>query len=374
MAETTRNDQEEARQKKLEAFRNNGGEPFPVSSARDMTVADAVKTFDRLVASKRSITLAGRIRSLRVHGGSTFAHVDDGTGRFQLFVSREAVGASEYVKFVDYVDLGDFIEATGILFTTKRGEKTLEARSLGYLAKAAKPLPEQWHGLADVEARYRHRELDLLVNLEVRGYAEKRSLLVRTVRRFLDDRGFLEVETPVLQPIPGGATARPFVTHHYALDQDLYLRIAPELYLKRLIVAGFPAVYELARCFRNEGIDHSHNPEFTQFEVYAAYHDAAWMRHFFEELLHVAVRTVCGTARITVGEGGLDFTPPYATLTFADASQKFGGLTLSATDAESSAAGPNPGRTPINVPRIQPMVANKRFMGDIAVTKPVIRW
>lgn len=329
-----RSDQEAARRQKIAALRSFGQDPFPVTSARDTTCHDAGVRFEEYARAKRAFTLAGRVRGLRVHGGSTFAHLDDGTGRFQVFLSRESLGVALYDRIVAATDLGDFIEARGLVFTTRRGEKTLEAQTARLIAKAVKPLPEQWHGLSDVEIRYRHRELDLIANPEVRGFAQKRSALVTAVRKFLDEQGILEVETPVLQPIPGGATARPFVTHHNALKQTLYLRVAPELYLKRLIVGGFPAVYEVARCFRNEGVDHAHNPEFTQVELYVAYRDAEWMQEFFAKLLVAVLTEVTGGTRITYEGREVDFAPPYASIRFADALARYGGPALTAPDAD----------------------------------------
>jgi lysyl-tRNA synthetase class 2 len=351
---TVRSDQEAARRRKITAVRASGGDPFPARSARDTTCHDAVVRFDEYARTKRALTLAGRVRGLRVHGGSTFAHLEDGTGRFQVFLSRGSLGVQEYDRAVDTIDLGDFVEAHGTLFTTRRGEKTLEAKTTRLIAKAVKPLPEQWHGLSDVEIRYRHRELDLIANPEVRGFAQKRSALVTAVRKFLDERGILEVETPILQPVPGGATARPFTTQHNTLKQTFYLRVAPELYLKRLIVGGFPAVYEVARCFRNEGVDHAHNPEFTQIELYVAYRDADWMQKFFTELLVAALTEITGGTRISYEGQELDFAPPYASMRFGEALSRYGGLQLAAPDAEFlRAIRASGGRVERRAPRIQ---------------------
>lgn len=335
---STQSDQEAVRRRKLVELRNAGGDPYPIRSQRDTTAHDAMVRFDALAKTGAVVTLAGRVRGLRVHGGSTFLHVDDGTGRLQIFVSREHLGADAYAHFVGYTDLGDFLEARGTLFLTKRGEKTLSATTVRYLAKAMKPLPEQWHGLSDVETRYRHRELDLIANPEVRGFTRKRSALLGAVRKFLDAHDILEVETPVLQPIAGGASARPFTTHHNTLRQDFYLRVAPELYLKRLIVGGFPAVYEVARCFRNEGIDHAHNPEFTQVELYVAYRDAAWMEGFFTELIVQVLRAVTGGTTVEYEGRSLDFSPPFDRQTFAEALAAFGGAPLDAKNQTLASA------------------------------------
>jgi lysyl-tRNA synthetase class 2 len=243
----------------------------------------------------------------------------------QLSFKKNILGDKHYNFFKNLIDLGDFIRVKGTLFTTKVGEKTLEVQSLKLLAKSLLPLPEKWHGLSDVEIRYRKRYLDLIANPEVRVIFKKRSLIIKTIREFLDKEGFIEVETPILQPIPGGAAARPFVTHHNALDIDLYLRIAPELYLKRLIVGGFEKVYEVARCFRNEGIDWAHNPEFTQVEFYQAYADYHDLMKLMEKFFVYLMKKINGGGtKIVYEKNEIDLAPPYERITFRDILMKFG--------------------------------------------------
>ena len=301
-------DERDVRLEKLEALRNAGIDPYPVVTERDATCGDAVGFFDAWSKDGRVVTLVGRVMTIRVHGGMMFADLQDETGKIQIVFKEDEI-AEAFALFRDHVDPADFVEVKGTLFLTKRGEKSLEVKTWRLLSKALLPLPEKWHGLADVETRYRQRELDLISNPEVRERFVTRSKLVSSMRAYLDALGFLEVETPVLQPIPGGANARPFVTHHNALDTDLYLRIAPELYLKRLVVGGMEKVYEVARCFRNEGIDHSHNPEFTMLELYWAYADKEAFISMIEEMLARMVKDALGT----------DIGAPFPRLTFRKA-------------------------------------------------------
>jgi lysyl-tRNA synthetase class 2 len=271
------------RLKKLENLKRAGINPYPAEVLRTHTNQQAIDDFNKL--KTRKITLVGRIRSIREHGGSTFCHIEDGSAQIQIFLRKDKVGEKDYKLFLENIDLGDFIEATGILFKTKRGEKTLEVLKWRIISKSLLPLPSEWYGLEDVEERYRKRYLDLVLNKETRDKFVRRSEIIKKIRKFLDENGFLEVETPMLQTMAGGTIARPFKTHLNALNVDLYLRIAPELYLKRLIVAGFEKVYELGRNFRNEGMDREHNPEFTMLEFYAAYWDYNQMMDFTEKLL-----------------------------------------------------------------------------------------
>ncbi len=265
------------------------------------------------------LSVAGRLVSVRVMGKATFAHIRDGTGQIQIYLRQDEVGEAGYRQWLAYYDLGDFVGVQGSLFRTRTGEVTLRVSSLVMLAKALRPLPEKWHGLTDVELRYRQRYLDLISNAEVRNTFVIRSRLVSAIRRFLDERGFLEVETPVLQPIYGGAAARPFVTHHNELDSDLYLRISDELYLKRLIIGGLDRVYEIGHDFRNEGVSTRHHPEFTQIEVYQAYADYNEMMRLTEELWHSAAKQVLGTGQVTYQDHTIDLTPPWARVTMRDA-------------------------------------------------------
>lgn len=312
------------RQGALQKLRSEGIDPYPAKVARTHSIHEVVDGFDGLLASKKILAVVGRIRSFRTHGGLTFAHVEDGTGRIQVIWKKDIVGEGEYKQWTTLLNIGDFIEIRGKLFLTQRGEKSVLVEKTRILTKALAPLPEKWHGLSDVEVRYRRRELDLIANPEVRAILQTRATLVREIRSFFDARGYTEVETPILQEIPGGANALPFKTHHNALGADLYLRIAPELYLKKLLVGGFERVYEFARCFRNEGIDHLHNPEFTQIEAYEAYGTYETYMSLFEELLP----RLCGVAgldprKVPYGKDVLNFTAPFRRITFMDALKEF---------------------------------------------------
>src|SRR3989338_1406850 len=273
------------RLKKLESIKRAGINPYPAKSAKTHAVKEALADFDKLVADKTKVVLCGRLRSVREHGGLTFFNFEDETGSLQALLNRDKIGEKKYQFFVDSFDIGDFIEVAGVLFTTKRGEKTVEVADFKILAKSLLPLPEKWHGLQDVEERFRKRYLDLIMNPEVKTKFRMRSKILEELRKVLWASGFLEVETPILQPIPGGALAKPFKTHLNALKLDLYLRVAPELYLKRLFVGGFEKIYEIGRCFRNEGMDAFHNPDFTMLELYWAYQDRDGLMEFVEETM-----------------------------------------------------------------------------------------
>lgn len=298
------------RRQRLATLNEAGVEAYPSRTGVSHTLREVRTRFAEFEADQQVLTVAGRVLAMRSHGGSSFFDLHDGTERLQMYCKQDDLG--EQYASLELIDLGDFVEVVGRAFTTKRGEQSiLASEAPRILSKALRPLPEKWHGLSDVEIRYRKRYLDLLANSEVRATAEKRSALVRHLRNFLDERQFVEVETPMLQTIPGGATARPFMTHLNALDIDLYLRVAPELYLKRLLVGGLPRVYEVARCFRNEGIDHSHNPEFTQVEIYQAYSDYQKLMQLMEELLVTIISKTTGTLTLKLGEHEVDFTPPF---------------------------------------------------------------
>src|SRR2546422_8092606 len=262
------------------------------------------------------VSLAGRVVAMRHHGKTCFAHLMDQTGRIQLYARADQLG-DEFARFVE-LDTGDFIGVTGEMFRTRTGELTVAVKTFTFLAKSLRPLPEKWHGLKDVETRYRQRYVDLIVNPEAREVFRLRARLIRAMRAFFDARGFLEVETPMMQPIPGGAVARPFVTHHNALGVDLYLRIAPELYLMRLVVGGFERVYEINRNFRNEGVSTQHNPEFTMLEFYQAYADYTDLMDLTEALFTELAQAVRGTLALTWGEHAIDLTPPWRRLGFFD--------------------------------------------------------
>ena len=327
-----------SRKNKLTSALKNNINPYPARTKRSKTIERVLVDFDSLIqsgnAQNNQHTLVGRIRTIRLHGGSCFAHIEDGTEKIQIYLKRDEIGVENYTNFKELIDIGDFIEVTGSLFKTKKGEKTLLVDSFTLLAKSLLPLPEKWHGLSDIEIRFRKRYLDLLSNTAVKDIFIKRSLLIKSIRKFLDEDGFMEVETPILQPIPGGANAKPFITHHNALDIDLYLRIAPELYLKRLIIGGFEKVYEIARCFRNEGIDYNHNPEFTQVEIYAAYWDYKKMMKFTEELFEHSITTIYKNTTIEYEGKKINFQPPYQLITFQEASKKYAKIDIDKIGAE----------------------------------------
>ncbi len=324
---------------------DRGINPYPYSFDVTATAAATVASFVDDAPQGPDISLAGRIMALRRMGKATFAHVQDHTGRIQVYLKRDDVGDDAY-EIMKLLDIGDIIGVTGFVFRTRTGEVSIHVKKLELLAKSLRPLPvpkektdEQgnrvvYDQFTDKELRYRKRALDLVLNPGVRETFVKRSKLVTALRGFLDTRGYLEVETPVLQPLYGGAAARPFVTHHNALDMTLYLRIADELYLKRLIVGGFDGVYEISKDFRNEGMDRSHNPEFTMLELYVAYKDYAWMMGLVEEMLHTVNQAVNGTPVVSVGGADIDFTPPYRRLPMFEAIREYTGESLAGLDEQ----------------------------------------
>jgi lysyl-tRNA synthetase, class II len=306
------------RHAKLEALRQRGLDPFggryPVSHWGGPLHERLGAATEEELKAVGPVSLAGRVVTLRHHGKTCFAHLMDHTGRIQLYARADQLG-DDYPLFTE-LDLGDFIGVTGEMMRTRTGELTLAVKAFTFLAKSLRPLPEKWHGLKDVETRYRQRYVDLVVNPESRRIFLLRSRIVQAVRAFLDARGFVEVETPMMQPIPGGAIARPFKTHHNALDMDLYLRIAPELYLKRLVVGGFERVYEISRVFRNEGVSTRHNPEFTILEFYQAYADYTDLMELTEALFAELAQSLLGRRTLTWGEHTIDLTPPWRRLPF----------------------------------------------------------
>lgn len=322
---------------KLERLRAAGIDPYPPRSARTHTVADALAQFDALAEGAAPLTLAGRIvGARRVMGKIAFAHIEDGTGTIQLWISRADLGDAWFNRFRDDLDTFDIVQAQGTLRRTKTGEPSLFVQGLTLLAKAINPPPEKWAGLSDIEERHRQRYLDLIVNHEVRAIFRARARAVTTMRRVLDERGFVEVETPVLQPIYGGAAARPFTTYHNQLGQSLYLRIATELYLKRLIVGGFPGVYEIGKDFRNEGVDRSHNPEFTMMECYQAYADYRDMMRLVEDLTREIAVALTGSPQVTYQGQLIDFGPAWQRLPMAEAIAERTGIDIAAvTDLEA---------------------------------------
>tara|TARA_Y100000310_G_scaffold104239_1_gene102557 strand:+ start:4642 stop:6099 length:1458 start_codon:yes stop_codon:yes gene_type:complete len=297
-------------------------EPYPVKVKRTHTVAEVLQDFSKLSKAAKEVIVVGRIRSIREHGGSTFFHVKDGTGAVQAYLKKDKVGEKAYQSFLDMFDIGDFVQVRGSLFLTKRKEKTIEVAAYTMLAKSLLPLPEKWHGLKDEEERFRKRYLDLMFNPEVKKIFETRAKIMEAIREFLSREEFLEVETPVLQTMYGGADAKPFTTHINAFDMDMYLRISLELPLKRLIVGGFEKVYEMGRVFRNEGVDRQHNPDFTMLEFYWAYADYKDMMKFTEKLFSYLLKKVFGTQKVAYEGKEIDFTPPWPRVEYAELFRK----------------------------------------------------
>jgi lysyl-tRNA synthetase class 2 len=308
----------EQRLSKLAQFRERGIPVYPSKVKRAHTAAEALASFQD-AGSEEEFQVAGRLVSIRVMGKSSFAHIEDSSGRIQLYLQENALGDKAYNFFKEDFDVGDFIAVTGTLFQTRTGEITIRVQQYELAAKALHPLPEKWHGLKDTETRYRQRYLDLIANPDARDVFIKRSRIITAMRRYLDSLDFLEVETPTLQPIYGGALARPFTTHHQALDTTFYLRISDELYLKRLIVGGLDKVYEICKVFRNEGISTRHNPEFTMMECYWAFADYADIMQLTENLIAYIAQEVLGTTQISYGGQEIDLTTPWTRISLADA-------------------------------------------------------
>jgi lysyl-tRNA synthetase class 2 len=334
---------EQTRLEKLERLRSQGQEPYPNRVERTHTSLEAIQAFEAAEASEAQepiqVTLTGRIRSMRPMGKITFAHMEDGSGRIQLFFRSNDVGQENVDLFNREFDLGDFIQASGELFRTRTGEITLRVRSFRMLAKAITPLPAakeqvvdgevvRYATLSEAETRYRQRYADLAVNQDVRQIFQTRAAITRALRDFLDSHGFLEVETPVLQPIYGGAAARPFVTHHNQLKQDLFLRISFELYLKRLLVGGFERVYEIGRDFRNEGVDRTHNPEFTQLEFYMAYADYFKVMEFTEQMVVFVADRVLGKRQLTYQGHEINLEPPWQRMELSEGLLEMTGIDI----------------------------------------------
>ncbi|HEX9265047.1 MAG TPA: lysine--tRNA ligase [Candidatus Binatia bacterium] len=316
-------EQVEVRRQKLAKLKASGVPVYPNDFKPTHTGSEIFDKFadaseEELAASPKDLRVAGRIVTIRRMGKASFFHIQDRRGRLQIYIQQNRIGEEAYALFRT-LDVGDIVGVHGHLFRTHTKELTLEAEALRLLTKCLRPLPEKWHGLADVEARYRQRYVDLMVNPDVRQVFEKRSRIIRILRRFFEERDFLEVETPMMQPIPGGATARPFVTHHNTLDMELYLRVAPELFLKRLLVGGFDRVFELNRNFRNEGISVRHNPEFTMVEFYQAYATFEDLIELTEELFVTLAHEIAGSLEVTYGDHAINLTPPWRRLTIREA-------------------------------------------------------
>src|SRR6478752_2983226 len=324
------NDQFLVRREKMSNLRDQGIDPFGQRFERTHTSQQLISEYDELTKEQLEenevpVSLAGRIMTKRGKGKAGFAHVQDLTGQIQLYVRKDAIGEEQYEIFSS-VDIGDLVGVEGVLFKTKVGELSIKVKDFTLLTKALRPLPDKYHGLKDIEQRYRQRYLDLITNPESKQTFISRSRIIQSMRRYLDNHGYLEVETPMLHSIPGGAAARPFITHHNALDADMYIRIALELHLKRLIVGGLEKVYEIGRVFRNEGVSTRHNPEFTMIELYEAYADYKDIMALTENLIAHIAQEVLGTTKIQYGDQEVDLTPEWTRLHMVDAIKQYTGV------------------------------------------------
>ena len=307
---------------KMHQIEEKGWKPFGHKFEWTHHAQDIADQFEELTANETVVRLSGRVMAIRGHGKTCFIDLMDKTGRIQLYVRKDALGEENYT-LIKLMDIGDIIGVAGTVFRTHMGELSVKAVALELLSKSLRPLPEKWHGLKDVEMRYRQRYVDLIVNPEVRRTFVLRSQIIKSVREILDGRDFLEVETPIMHSIAGGAAARPFITYHNALDMQLYMRIAPELYLKRLVVGGFERVFEINRNFRNEGISVRHNPEFTMMELYMAYADYKDLIELTESLFRTLAQDILGKTEVTYGDVTLDFGKPFEKLTMREAIKKY---------------------------------------------------
>lgn len=333
------NDQYEQRKEKLNELRSLGVNPFangykPDSLAGDLLSGFAETSAEELENREDAFSLAGRVVGLRDFGKSIFFHIADRSGKIQGYIKKDVIGDDKFMLFKKYVDLGDFVGIIGSLFKTRTGELTVNVKDFNFLTKTLHPLPEKWHGLKDVESRYRQRYLDLISNSEVKDIFLTRSRIIKLIRKFLDERDFVEVETPILHPIAGGAAARPFETHHNALGMDLYLRIAPELYLKRLVIGGLERVYEIGRTFRNEGVSTQHNPEFTMIEFYQAYATYEDLMDLIEELICSLAMEIKGSLVFEYGGVEIDMTRPWKRINVIEHLEKTFGGDFLADDAK----------------------------------------
>ncbi|MCI6564970.1 lysine--tRNA ligase [Campylobacter sp.] len=325
------NELEQVRIAKKDELKSLGVNPYPQFLKRGMSIAQFREKFAFIkdLAEKKAdeiVTLSGRLKLKRVAGKSTFANIEDDSGNIQVYYSLGSIGEEEYAKFKKNLEVGDIAQITGYAFITQTGEFSIHASKIVLASKALSPLPEKFHGLSDIEIRYRQRYLDMIMNGDVRDDFIKRAKIISGIRKFFEERGFLEVETPMMHPIAGGANARPFITHHNTLDVDFYLKIAPELYLKRLIVGGMNAIFEMNRCFRNEGMDLTHNPEFTSIEFYWAWHDYFEVMDLTEELFSFLINSLNLPKILPYGELEIDFSKKFRRIKYLDALHEIGGI------------------------------------------------
>ena len=323
------------RRDKLEKLKQEGKDPFTITKFnRTHTSKQVIENYDELEG--KDVTVAGRIMGKRIMGKASFCHIQDGDGKIQSYVSINELGEESYKQFKED-DIGDIIGITGFVFKTKTGEISIHAKEVTLLSKSLRPLPEKYHGLKDTDLRYRQRYVDLIVNPEVKDTFIKRVQILQEIKNILNEKGYLEVETPILNTIAGGAAARPFITHHNTLDMDMYLRIANELYLKRLIVGGFDKVYEMGRMFRNEGMDIKHNPEFTNIELYSAYEDYNDMMDITEEIISKVALKVLGTTKITYQGTEIDLTPSWKRISMIDSIKEVTGVDFNQIETDEEA-------------------------------------
>lgn len=321
--------EEVARRERLAALQKEGIDPYPAQAQRTHQIGKILADFETFESQGTVVSLCGRVRAIRKHGGVTFISLQDESGTLQMVLHRDSIGVDQYEKFHATSDVGDFFEFQGTIFKTQKGERSLKVERYRLLTKALLPLPEKWHGLTDTEQRFRKRYLDLIMNEDVRSRLMARSKIITAIRAFLDERDFTEIETPTLQPVYGGGFARPFTTHHNALDADFYLRISDEMYLKRCLVGGLEKVYEITKVFRNEGVDRDHNPEFTMLEAQVAFEDYQYGMNVFEELYENVALTVLKSTEIKHEDVTINVARPWKRLRLIDAVESIGGIRAS---------------------------------------------
>lgn len=309
--------------RKMEILKEKGINPYPISVLRDFQISELVSDFKKIFKRKKPFFAVGRVMAIRSHGGAVFFDINDGAGSIQAYIKKDELGAESFALFNDTIDIGDFVELEGSLFLTKKKEKTIKVCGWKIISKSLLSLPEKWHGLQDIEERFRKRYLDLLMNEDVKQRFIKRSQIISEIRAFLQKENFTEVDTPILQHLAGGALAEPFITHQNSLNIDLYLRIAPELYLKKLLIGGFNKIFEIGKNFRNEGIDATHNPEFTMLELYHAYSNAGKLEEFIEKFMRQIVKKITGKNEIKYGDEKISFDKEFKKISYYNVLKKF---------------------------------------------------